>query len=106
MKIDDVNRIGVVGAGQMGRGITLVVATSGWEVSLYDLNEAVLEAAMQKIREGLTRGVEKGTLKADQVKEALARVRPTSRLADVAETQLIIEAAPESLDLKCDLFRQ
>lgn len=106
MKIDDVTRIGVVGAGQMGRGIALVVATSGWEVSLYDLNEAVLETALQKIREGLTRAVEKGALQADQVKEALARVRPTSRLAEVAEAQLIIEAAPESLDLKCDLFRQ
>lgn len=106
MKIDDVKRIGVVGAGQMGRGIALVAATSGWEVTLYDLNEAVLEAAMHKIREGLTRSVEKGTLQADRVKAILALVRPTSRLAEVAEAHLIIEAAPENLDLKGELFRQ
>lgn len=106
MTLDDITRIGVVGAGQMGRGIALVTATSGWEVSLYDLNESVLDAALQKIREGLTRAVEKDMLKADQVKATLARVRPTSRLAEVAEAQLIIEAAPENLALKCDLFRQ
>lgn len=106
MKIDDVTRIGVVGAGQMGQGIALVATTRGWEVSLHDLNEAVLETAVRKIREGLTRAVEKDALRADQVKEALARVRPTSRLAEVAEAQFVIEAAPENLDLKADLFRQ
>ncbi len=106
MKIDDVTCIGVVGAGQMGRGIALVAAASGWEVLLYDLNEAVLQAAMQKIREGLKRSVEKGALQADQVKATVARVRPTSRLAEAAEAQFIIEAAPENLELKADLFRQ
>jgi 3-hydroxybutyryl-CoA dehydrogenase len=106
MKLDDIKRVGVVGAGQMGCGIALVAAASGWEVSLHDLNEAVLEAALRKIREGLKRAVEKGALQADQVNRTAALVRPTSRLAEVAETQLIIEAAPENLDLKADLFRQ
>jgi 3-hydroxybutyryl-CoA dehydrogenase len=106
MKLDDIKRVGVVGAGQMGRGIALVAATSGWEVSLHDLNEAVLETALRKIREGLKRAVEKGALQADQVNRTAALVRPTSRLAEVAEAQFIIEAAPENLDLKADLFRQ
>jgi 3-hydroxybutyryl-CoA dehydrogenase len=106
VKLDDIKRVGVVGAGQMGRGIALVAATSGWEVSLHDLNEAVLETALRKIREGLKRAVEKGALQADQVNRTAALVRPTSRLAEVAEAQFIIEAAPENLDLKTDLFTQ
>lgn len=106
MKIDAIQRIGVVGAGQMGRGIAQVVAASGWEVTLYDLNPVVLEGAVSRIREGLQRAVEKGAMKADQAKAALARLRPVGRLSDVAESQFIIEAAPENRELKTDLFRQ
>lgn len=106
MKIDAIQRIGVIGAGQMGRGIAQVVAASGWETALYDLNPVVLENAVSRIREGLHRAVEKGALSADQVKAALALVRPVGRLAEVAEAHLIIEAAPENRELKIDLFRQ
>jgi 3-hydroxybutyryl-CoA dehydrogenase len=106
MKIDAITRIGVIGAGQMGRGIAQVVAASGWQVSLYDLNPVMLETAAGKIREGLTRAVEKGAMKAEQAETALARIRPISRLADVVECELIIEAAPENQELKTDLFRQ
>ena len=105
MKIDDVKLIGIVGAGQMGCGIAHVVATTGWEVLLYDINELALQAGMKKIRDGLARAVEKNTLKADQVETALARIRPIVRLEDAAEAQLIIEAAPEDPALKLKLFR-
>jgi len=105
MKIGDVKRIGIIGAGQMGCGIAFVAATNGWEVLLYDIKETALQAAMKKIREGLARAVEKGTLKADQVDPSLARLRLTGRLEDVAETQFIIEAAPEESTLKAKLFR-
>ena len=57
MKIDDIKRIGVVGAGQMGSGIAQVAAASGWEVLLLDVTEAVLQTAMRKIREGFARAV-------------------------------------------------
>ncbi len=106
MTIDDVKRIGVLGAGQMGCGIAQVTAASGWEVLLLDVNEAVLQTAMRKIREGMARAVEKGTLKPDQVTPSLARLRPTDRIEDLAETQLVIEAAPENPGIKIDLFRQ
>lgn len=106
MKLDDITRVGVVGAGQMGCGIALVSAASGWEILLFDVNKAALEAAMKKIREGLARAVEKGTLKADQVDPSVARLRPTGVLEDVKEAQLIIEAAPENPTLKMELFRQ
>ena len=105
MKLDDITRIAIVGAGQMGCGIAQVAATTGWEVLLYDISESALQAAMGKIRDGLARAVVKDTLKADQMETALARIRPTVRLEDVAEAQLIIEAAPENPALKLKLFR-
>ncbi|TLY43377.1 MAG: 3-hydroxybutyryl-CoA dehydrogenase, partial [Nitrospirae bacterium] len=106
MKIDDIKRIGVVGAGQMGSGIAQVAAASGWEVLLLDVTEAVLQTAMKKIREGFARAVEKRTLGPDQTIPALARLRTTGRLQDLAEVQLVIEAASEKSALKLDLFRQ
>jgi len=106
MKIDDIKRMGVVGAGLMGSGIAQVAVTSGWEVLLLDVSDAVLQTAMKKIREGLARAVAKGALGPDQTIPALARLRTTGRLQDLAEVQLVIEAASENSALKLDLFRQ
>src|SRR5947208_15126187 len=106
MNIDDIKRIGVVGAGQMGSGIAQVAAASGWEVLLLDVTEAVLQTAMKRIREGFARAVEKSTLGPDQTIPAMARLRTTGRLQDLAEVQLVIEAASEKSALKLDLFRQ
>lgn len=105
MTIEDIERIGVVGAGQMGRGIAQVAATSGWQVRLHDVEEAALQSAPQKIHESLSRAAGKGTFPADRVEESMARLVPTGRLEDFAETQLVIEAAPENLSLKRCLFR-
>src|SRR5947208_6147198 len=106
MKIDDIKRIGGVGGGQRGSGMAEVAAASGWEVLLLDVTEAVLQTAMKKIREGFARAVEKRTLGPDQTIPALARLRTTGRLQDLAEVQLVIEAASEKSALKLDLFRQ
>src|SRR5438132_3817452 len=106
MKIDEIKRVGVVGAGQMGRGIAQVVAAAEWEVLLFDVNDAALESGMKKIRDGLTKTVEKGTLSREQADGALGRVRLAGRLELVAEMQLVIEAAPENADLKLDLFKR
>ena len=106
MTLSDITRIGVLGAGQMGRGIAQVAATSGWEVWLFDTKPEALEAALGRIRQGLNRAVEKGTVKADQMDAILERLRPMSRLRDFDEVPLIIEAVPENATLKSDLFRQ
>ena len=90
----------------MGRGIAQVAAASGWDVWLFDTKPEALEAALDRIRQGLNRAVEKGTVKADQMDAILERLRPMSRLRDFDETPLIIEAVPENATLKCDLFRQ
>ena len=106
MKVDEIKRVGVVGAGQMGRGIAQVGAAAGWEVLLFDVNDAALESGMKKIRDGLMKAVEKGTLSKEQADAALGRLRTAGRLDLVAETQLVIEAAPENADLKLDLFKR
>jgi 3-hydroxybutyryl-CoA dehydrogenase len=105
MKLDDVKSIGVIGAGQMGRGIAQVLAASGWAVLLLDVEEAVLQTALRKIREGLAKAVEKGGLTAAQADATMARIRPTSRLEQIRESHAVIEAAPENLTVKTDLFR-
>src|SRR5207244_11001317 len=104
MKIDEIKRVGVVGAGQMGRGIAQVVAAAGWEVFLFDVNDAALESGMKKIRDGLMKAVEKGILSKEEADGALGRLRIAGRLDLVAETQLVIEAAPENADLNLGLF--
>ena len=106
MTLSDIARIGVLGAGQMGRGIAQVAAASGWDVWLFDTKPETLAAALGRIRQGLNRAVEKGTVRADQRDAILERLRPMSRLRDFDEVPLIIEAVPENATLKCDLFRQ
>ena len=100
MTLSDITRVGVLGAGQMGRGIAQVAAASGWEVWLFDTKAEALEAALGRIRQGLDRAVEKGTVKADQMRAILERLRPVSRLRDFDEVPLIIEAVPEELEMK------
>lgn len=105
MKIDDVKVIGIIGAGQMGRGIAQVTATSGWQILLHDVEDAALQSATKKIGEGLAKALEKGGLTPGQVEAAKARLTLASHLEALTETQLIIEAAPENPSLKRSLFR-
>ena len=106
MKLDDIKTIGVVGAGQMGRGISQVCATAGYEVLLVDVAEPPLTEAISKIRVGLQRAVERGSLTDDQAGEVLALVRPLGQLDRLRDAQLVIEAVSEDLAVKQELFAQ
>ena len=106
MKIDEVTCIGVVGSGQMGRGIAQVSATAGWDVLLVDVSEQALDASLRKIRDQLTRAVEKAAFPADQVGAIMGRIRPIVNLARLADADLVIEAVTEDAGLKADLFGQ
>ena len=106
MKIDDVTCIGVVGSGQMGRGIAQVSATAGWNVLLVDISEQALDAWLRKIRDQLTRAVDKAALPADQVGVVMGRIRPIVDLPRLADADLVIEAVTEDAALKVDLFGQ
>ena len=97
----------VLGAGTMGRGIAQVLAMCGAESLLVDLDEAVLEAAYDGVIQNLDKGVERGKLNEQQRGETLARLSTSTDLAAaLAGAQVVIEAVPESMDLKRKIFAQ
>jgi 3-hydroxybutyryl-CoA dehydrogenase len=102
----DIKTIGVIGAGQMGRGISQVCATAGYEVFLLDVAEQVLENALKKMRIGIERAVERGSLSSDEARHIVARIHPKAAFNSLRDAQLVIEAVPEDLSLKRDVFVQ
>jgi 3-hydroxybutyryl-CoA dehydrogenase len=104
MTIDEIRTVGVVGAGQMGRGIAQVLATAGWEVLLVDTADQALEQATAKIRQGVMKAVEKGAVRKDQSGAVMERIRPMKQIEPLREAQFVIEAVPEVPSLKCGLF--
>lgn len=106
MKLDEIKKIGIVGAGQMGRGIAQVCATTGYHVRLVDVAAPPLTEALAKIRTGLERAVERGSLTGHQAGEVLALIHPIVQLDRLQEVDLVIEAIPEDLALKQELFAE
>ena len=100
-----ITRVAVLGAGTMGHGIAQVVAMSGYGVTLYDIDMVAVETGLQRIRENLTKGVQLGKV-ADATRETtIAALTTSTELADaVAGADLVIEAAPESMELKKRIF--
>jgi 3-hydroxyacyl-CoA dehydrogenase len=100
----------VVGAGVMGAEIAQSLAVGGYHVSMFDLSTDQLERAMERIengRYGLRAGVRKGKLDAAAAEEALERVTVVEDLERAcAHTDLVIEAVPEKIDLKIQVFRE
>lgn len=106
MRLEDIKTIGIVGAGQMGRGIAQVCATAGYHVQLVDVAETPLTESLARIRGGLERAVERGSLTDHQAGEVLALIHPMAQLDRVQDAQLVIEAIPEDLELKQQLFAE
>lgn len=105
MNIDDIRRICVVGAGQMGAQIALQAALHGYDVALQDVSAAQLERALAENRKQLDKRVEKGKLSADAVAAALARLRTTTDLeAAGQDADFVVEAVVELLDVKKQVF--
>jgi 3-hydroxybutyryl-CoA dehydrogenase len=101
-----IQKIGVLGAGQMGAGIAQVAALAGFEVVIRDVEDRFLVKGLAAIDQGLAKAVEKGKLTEDARKAARARIRPTTRLDDAAHADLIIEAVPEDAALKKQVFAE
>jgi 3-hydroxybutyryl-CoA dehydrogenase len=98
-------RIGVVGLGAMGAGIAQVALEAGFDTTGREIDEARGEAARDRIAHFLTRKVEKGQLEQDARDAAIARLRLTVDVADLAHCDVVIEAAFEDLAVKQALFR-
>ena len=100
-----VNTVGVVGAGAMGHGIAEVVAYAGMKVVLYDVEQRFLDKAMKRIEEILQERVSAGKMTDAEKTEILGRVTPTLSLDAFKDVDFVIEAAPEKMDVKRQIFR-
>lgn len=102
-----INKITVIGAGIMGSGVAQVSATAGYQVAIYDINEEMLGKARTGIQASLKKFVDKGKLDQKIADEAMASIRFTTKLEEVAENaDLIIEAVFENLEVKHQLFQK
>ena len=99
------NRIGVVGAGQMGLGIAQVAAQAGCDVIVVDASAEQAARALAKLNTTLDKLVEKGKLTADAKAAVAGRLRPAGSIGDLGDRQIVIEAAPEKEALKLDILR-
>ena len=100
----DIEKVGVIGAGQMGNGIAHVLALAGYQVTITDLNQAALDNARIVIDRNLARQVKGAKITADQKVDAIARISTTLALSDLGAADLVIEAATEKEALKHSLF--
>ncbi len=101
-----IERIGVVGAGQMGNGIAQVAAAAGYAVICSDISEASLAKGKKTVADSLGRLVKKDKLSAAEAETILGRITWTTQLADLAAAQFIVEAATENVNLKYKIFEE
>jgi len=99
-----VSRVGVLGAGTMGRGIAQLAALGGYETVLYDVAPELAEGGAEALRAALDKGAERGRWSVDDAKAAAARVETATKLDQLGDCGLIVEAAPEKLELKREIF--
>src|SRR2546423_1367905 len=98
--------LGVVGAGTMGAGIAQLGVLAGMQTTLYDAFPEAVKRGRAKIEEGLARGAERGRWTAEDADAARSRLNTIEKLGGLADSELVIEAAPERPDLKRELFEQ
>jgi len=100
----EINRVGIVGAGQMGNGIAHVFAIAGYDVLLNDIAQESLDAAIALIDKNMTRQVGRDQISEAEKTRAMARISTTLALRDLGNTDLVIEAATERETVKSAIF--
>ncbi|HEU4887570.1 MAG TPA: 3-hydroxybutyryl-CoA dehydrogenase [Thermoanaerobaculia bacterium] len=96
----------VIGGGTMGNGIAHTAAASGFDVSLVDVSESILQRAVSTITANLQRGVDKGKMTAEERDAIVGRIRPVTDIETITDADIVIEAIVESLGAKTQLFEQ
>ncbi len=102
----DIKKIGVVGAGAMGSGISQVAAQSGCTVVMQDVADEFVKKGMNSIERFLTKGIERGKVTEEQKDEVLSGIKGTTRIEEMADADFIIEAIFEDLKAKQDVFKR
>ncbi len=100
----DIQKIGIVGAGQMGNGIAHVMALAGYDVILTDVSQQALDKALETIRGNLARQASRGKISDEEMNATLGRIGTTLQLSDLGATDLVIEAATERETIKQAIF--
>ena len=100
----EISKVGVVGLGTMGAGIVEVFARNGFDVVGLDMSEIAVERGRGHIEKSTDRAVARGKLTAEERDEVIGRIRLTQDYADLSDRELVIEAVPENLDLKREIF--
>ncbi len=106
MKVDDIKQVTVIGSGTMGNGICHVFAQCGYKVNLVDTNQDILDRAVGTIKKNMERQVKKEKITGDQMNAALANITPGTDLNVARDSQLVIEAIFENLEVKLQLFKE
>ena len=102
----EIRTVAVIGAGTMGAGIAQVCAQSGWKTNLFDAFPDGLERGMKNIDSFWDKGISRGKTTKEQKEEWLTNLFPVSELSDaVKDADMVIEAVPEIMELKCEIFK-
>lgn len=101
-----IKKIGVVGAGQMGRGIAQVAAMSDFEVTIFDISQDALNFGIDFIKKQLNKGLAKGKYDQALVDKTLKALNTTTKMEDFSDCDLIIEAATENKQIKFEIFKK
>jgi 3-hydroxybutyryl-CoA dehydrogenase len=100
MNLAEIKTVAVLGAGTMGNGIAHVFARAGYDVILRDVEQRYLDRALETIGKNLEREVKKGKLAESEKPGVLARFKPVTNMADIAEAEFVVEAVPEKMEIK------
>jgi len=100
-----IQKVGIIGAGNMGSGIAQKAAQEGLQVVMVDVEDRFIQRGMENIKKTLSEGVERGIFTQEQTEEILSRIRGTTNKEEVKDADLIIEAIFEDIDVKKDLFK-
>lgn len=103
--LEKIQKIGVIGAGQMGNGIVQVAATQNFKVVMFDINSAALDKGLTTISGSLDRLIKKGTLTEDAKKTVLSNITTATNLQDLKDCDFVVEAATENVQLKLQIFK-
>jgi len=101
-----IKNVFVIGAGTMGNGIAQVSAQAGYNVTMSDIKDEFIQKGLAAIEKSLDRGVKKGTMQESEKAAIISRIKTTLDMKDAKDADLVIEAAPEVIDLKKSIFKQ
>lgn len=105
MKVGQIKQIAIIGAGIMGHGFAQIFAHKGYSVSLYDIDEKILKSALARIGASLDTFIEHGMIRSKEKKAALEKISITTNLEEaVGKADFVLEAVPEIMDLKKEIF--